>query len=100
MIQIPPIPFFAKKKNTWVYFYHVSPENHILFHCMFFMLEVAITFGWKDLPRTIQLSTLLEPDDLAPLFAGAQWAGTQCLGNDSHTTMPFFANTKNTWVYF
>jgi len=40
-------------------------------------LEEAVTFTYPGLERTIRLSTLLEPDDLAPLFAGAQWAGTR-----------------------
>ena len=41
-------------------------------------LEQGISLVWPTDPesRTLTLSTLLEPDDLAPLFAGAQWAGT------------------------
>lgn len=26
--------------------------------------------------KTLHISTLLDPDDLAPLFSGAEWAGT------------------------
>ena len=42
-------------------------------------LEQGISLVWPTDPdsRTLTLSTLLEPDDLAPLFAGAQWAGTR-----------------------
>uniref|UniRef100_A0A7S0AG38 Calmodulin-lysine N-methyltransferase n=1 Tax=Minutocellus polymorphus TaxID=265543 RepID=A0A7S0AG38_9STRA len=42
-------------------------------------LEQGISLVWPTDPesRTLALSTLLEPDDLAPLFAGAQWAGTR-----------------------
>ena len=49
-------------------------------------LEVGIKFSWpkKDSGddddeklKQYQLCTLLEPDDIAPLFAGAQWAGTR-----------------------
>ena len=42
-------------------------------------LERGISFVWPSDPnaRKITLSTLLEPGDLAPLFAGAQWAGTR-----------------------
>jgi len=42
-------------------------------------LEQGISLVWPTDPRcrTLSLSTLLEPDDLAPLFAGAQWAGTR-----------------------
>lgn len=42
-------------------------------------LEQGISLVWPTDPnsRALTLSTLLEPDDLAPLFAGAQWAGTR-----------------------
>jgi predicted nicotinamide N-methyase len=39
-------------------------------------LETGITVQWPGLSQ-LNLSTLLEQDDLAPLFAGAQWAGTR-----------------------
>jgi hypothetical protein len=38
-------------------------------------LETAISVQWEG--HVLLLSTLLEEDDLAPLFAGAQWAGTR-----------------------
>ena len=50
-------------------------------------LEVGIKFSWpkkkngsddnSEKLKEYQLSTLLEPDEIAPLFAGAQWAGTR-----------------------
>lgn len=40
-------------------------------------LETAISVQWDGMESPIILSTLLEEDDLAPLFAGAQWAGTR-----------------------
>jgi predicted nicotinamide N-methyase len=40
-------------------------------------LETAISVKWQGMERAILISTLLEEDDLAPLFAGAQWAGTR-----------------------
>ena len=39
-------------------------------------LEEAISFQWPD-TRKIVISTLLEEDDLAPLFDGSRWAGTR-----------------------
>ncbi|KAL9184045.1 hypothetical protein ACHAXT_002131 [Thalassiosira profunda] len=51
-------------------------------------LEEAITFSWpgiyeagsKTALRKITISTLLEEDDLAPLFDGSRWAGTRLWG--------------------
>lgn len=40
-------------------------------------LEVGISVQWPGMAAPLHLSTLLEEDDLAPLFAGAQWAGTR-----------------------
>ena len=41
-------------------------------------LEEAISVQWHEsMSQPLLLSTLLQPDDLAPLFAGAQWAGTR-----------------------
>jgi len=41
-------------------------------------LETAISVQWhRDMDRPLHISTLLEQDSLAPLFAGAQWAGTR-----------------------
>ena len=41
-------------------------------------LEVGIQVQWLDDETTkLELSTLLEEGDMAPLFAGAQWAGTR-----------------------
>ena len=42
-------------------------------------LERGISIVWPTDPTgaELELSTLLEPDELAPLFAGAQWAGTR-----------------------
>ena len=41
-------------------------------------LEVGIQVQWLDDETTkLELSTLLEEADMAPLFAGAQWAGTR-----------------------
>jgi len=42
-------------------------------------LENGISLVWPTDPksRSLALTTLLEPDELAPLFAGAQWAGTR-----------------------
>ena len=44
------------------------------------MLEESILVHWKyppDATSTIRISTLLEPDAMAPLFSGAEWAGTR-----------------------
>lgn len=41
-------------------------------------LETAIEVQWKDDATTkLHLSTLLQEEEIAPLFAGAQWAGTR-----------------------
>ncbi|KAI2504214.1 lysine methyltransferase [Fragilaria crotonensis] len=41
-------------------------------------LEVAIQVQWlNDETTRLELSTLLEEGDMAPLFSGAQWAGTR-----------------------
>lgn len=40
-------------------------------------LEEAITLQWPESDRALRLTTLLGQDDIAPLFAGAQWAGTR-----------------------
>jgi hypothetical protein len=41
-------------------------------------LETAIRVQWLDVPETkLRISTLLQQEDIAPLFAGAQWAGTR-----------------------
>jgi predicted nicotinamide N-methyase len=41
-------------------------------------LEEAISVQWhENMKYPLRLSTLLQPEDLAPLFAGAQWAGTR-----------------------
>jgi predicted nicotinamide N-methyase len=41
-------------------------------------LEEGISVQWHENMKTpLHISTLLQPDDLAPLFAGAQWAGTR-----------------------
>ena len=41
-------------------------------------LEVAIQVQWlNDKTTKLELSTLLEEGDMAPLFSGAQWAGTR-----------------------
>ena len=42
-------------------------------------LEESISFSYPDTPKgeRITLSTLLQEDDLAPLFDGAGWAGTR-----------------------
>ena len=41
-------------------------------------LETAIEVQWLDELKTkLHISTLLEEKDIAPLFAGAQWAGTR-----------------------
>lgn len=40
-------------------------------------LEVAISVQWDGMKAPLHIDTLLEEDDLAPLFAGAQWAGTR-----------------------
>jgi len=39
-------------------------------------IEEAIAIEWKN-HTVIRLSTLLEPDQLAPLFSGGEWAGTR-----------------------
>lgn len=41
-------------------------------------LEEAICVQWhRGMTKSLRLSTLLQPHELAPLFAGAQWAGTR-----------------------
>ena len=40
-------------------------------------LEVAISVQWDGMTTPLHIQTLLEEDELAPLFAGAQWAGTR-----------------------
>mmetsp|Transcript_21582 Transcript_21582/g.31924 ORF Transcript_21582/g.31924 Transcript_21582/m.31924 type:complete len:265 (+) Transcript_21582:104-898(+) len=41
-------------------------------------LETAISVQWHhSMSRSLYLSTVLEQSELAPLFAGAQWAGTR-----------------------
>mmetsp|Transcript_12293 Transcript_12293/g.18859 ORF Transcript_12293/g.18859 Transcript_12293/m.18859 type:complete len:262 (+) Transcript_12293:60-845(+) len=41
-------------------------------------LETAISVHWHSgMSRSLRLSTVLEQSELAPLFAGAQWAGTR-----------------------
>jgi predicted nicotinamide N-methyase len=40
-------------------------------------LETGICVRYQQTTRTLHLSTLLQQDDIAPLFAGAQWAGTR-----------------------
>lgn len=45
-------------------------------------LEMAISLKWPSSNgaienKRIRLATVLEPDEIAPLFAGAQWAGTR-----------------------
>jgi predicted nicotinamide N-methyase len=41
-------------------------------------LEKGISVQWHtNMKKPLQISTLLQPQDLAPLFDGAQWAGTR-----------------------
>lgn len=40
-------------------------------------VETGIVVTWPGLPKPLHLSTVLEEDDLAPLFHGTQWAGTR-----------------------
>lgn len=38
-------------------------------------LEKAVVVNWRG--HTLHLSTLLEPENIAPLFSGSEWAGTR-----------------------
>ncbi|CAB9512733.1 Putative methyltransferase [Seminavis robusta] len=40
-------------------------------------LETAIEIDWPSSSQTLTLSTCMEPDDIAPMFDGTQWAGTR-----------------------
>jgi hypothetical protein len=40
-------------------------------------VEIGIVVSWPGLPKPLHISTVLEEDDLAPLFHGTQWAGTR-----------------------
>lgn len=42
-------------------------------------LETGVEIAWPGLtnPPKLQLSTCLEPTDIAPMFGGTQWAGTR-----------------------
>ena len=52
-------------------------ENELLESLWDQGVETGIIVKWPGIPQPLHISTVLEENDLAPLFHGTQWAGTR-----------------------